>query len=123
MWLIDQLAESRITEAIKRVDFNNLTGAGRRVELDDDRWVPESLRAGYRVIKNAGLLPPELSLRRDIAALQLRVMELVDGPERARAEKRLRWLSLRLAAARGSDLDLRTEQAYQQQLWHRLGSR
>ena len=37
--------------------------------LDDDSHVPPELRAGYRLLKNAGCLPPELEHRRE--AIQL----------------------------------------------------
>ncbi|WP_159143269.1 DnaJ family domain-containing protein, partial [Klebsiella pneumoniae] len=47
----------------------NLPGRGEPLILDDDSHVPAELRAGYRLLKNAGCLPPELEQRRD--AIQL----------------------------------------------------
>jgi len=40
MDLLDQLTESRIAEAMARGDFDDLRGAGRPLELDDDALVP-----------------------------------------------------------------------------------
>jgi hypothetical protein len=57
---IDQIAETRIREAIERGELSGLPGEGRPLQLDDDSAIPEELRAAYRILKNAGFLPPEL---------------------------------------------------------------
>jgi hypothetical protein len=101
MSLLQQLAEARIREAIEAGELDDLEGQGQPLELDDDRMVPEALRAGYRLLKNAGYLPPELVLRREIAsARELLAAARCDG-ERGRAERRLDVLLLRLAHSRG----------------------
>jgi len=51
------VAEERILDAIYRGDFDNLRGAGKPLELDDDLLVPPELRVANRVLKNAGLVP------------------------------------------------------------------
>lgn len=61
MWLLDQWAERHIIEAQRKGEFDNLPGRGEPLILDDDSHVPAELRAGYRLLKNAGCLPPELS--------------------------------------------------------------
>jgi hypothetical protein len=58
MWLIDQLVEARISDAQARGEFDNLPGAGKALQLQDEAPVPEELRAAYRLLKNAGYLPP-----------------------------------------------------------------
>ena len=60
MWLLDQWAERHIAEAQAKGEFDNLAGSGEPLILDDDSHVPPELRAGYRLLKNAGCLPPEL---------------------------------------------------------------
>lgn len=47
------------------------------LEMDDLSLVPEELRMCYKVLKNAGLLPPELELRKEIATLEL-LLETID---------------------------------------------
>ena len=69
MWLLDQWAERHIAEAQAKGEFDNLVGSGEPLILDDDSHVPPELRAGYRLLKNAGCLPPELEHRRE--AIQL----------------------------------------------------
>ncbi|MFM2482693.1 DnaJ family domain-containing protein [Celerinatantimonas sp. YJH-8] len=63
MSLIDQLAEKAITQAIQKGQLDALPGHGKPLKLDDDSQVPESLRIAYRILKNAGYLPPELEDR------------------------------------------------------------
>ena len=54
------LAERRIEEAIARGEFDDLPGAGRPLDLDDeDPLLPEELRLAYPILKNAGCLPAE----------------------------------------------------------------
>lgn len=69
MWLLDQWAERHITDALCRGEFDNLPGQGEPLVLDDDSAVPEELRSGYRLLKNAGCLPPELEQRKEAIAL------------------------------------------------------
>lgn len=69
MWLLDQWAERHITDAQRRGEFDNLSGQGEPLVLDDDSAVPEELRSGYRLLKNAGCLPPELEQRKEAIAL------------------------------------------------------
>ncbi len=58
---LDALVERRIQAAMARGEFDNLPGAGAPLDLDDDSLVPEELRVAYRLLRNAGYVPPELS--------------------------------------------------------------
>lgn len=60
MSVIDDWAERHIQEALSKGELNNLQGEGKPLLLDDDSQVPPELRASYRILKNAGYLPPEL---------------------------------------------------------------
>ncbi|WP_107853229.1 DnaJ family domain-containing protein [Oceanimonas marisflavi] len=96
MWLIDQLAEQAISQAHKEGQFENLPGAGKPQQLEDDSLVPEHLRAGYRLLKNAGYLPPELEARKEYLRLQDLLTVTDDNAERAKLERDLRRLELTL---------------------------
>ncbi len=61
--LFDQLAERRIQQAINDGEMDDLPGKGEPLNIDDDSMVPEHLRMGYRILKNAGFIPPELEQR------------------------------------------------------------
>ncbi len=55
----ETLIEQRIREAEARGEFDDLPGAGRPLDLDDDLLVPEDLRVAHRILKNSGYVPPE----------------------------------------------------------------
>lgn len=97
---LDAVAEQRIQEAIRRGDFEALSGAGKPLVLDDDPLVPAEVRAANRILKNAGLVPVEVLERREIAELEAGLSSLRDAGERSRALARLALLRLRLGPRR-----------------------
>lgn len=121
---INELAEARIREAAERGELDNLPGAGRPMELDDDRMVPPELRMAYRILKNANCLPPELDTRREIRELEDLLRHVVDGAgeQRSRAERRLLALRLRLEAGGRSPACLSADPRYQESLARHLES-
>ncbi len=121
MWLIDQLAEARIAEAAARGEFDDLPGAGRPLAVDDDVLVPEELRAAYRLLKNAGFIPPELALRREITDLRQLLSRVTDEGERAACTRRLNLLLARLAA-QGRELPLTLQARYGERLQRHFGA-
>ncbi len=120
MWLIDRLAEARIQEAMAEGQFDDLPGRGRPLPLDDDALVPETLRVAYRLLKNAGYLPPELSLRREIRDAEALLAQAQAPEARQRAQRRLQWLRLQLAQYRGDRPDLALEARYRERVMARL---
>jgi len=94
--LLDRLADSRIEEALAAGELEDLPGAGRPLELDDDRLVPEELRAAYRILKNAGFVPPEIETRKELATLEALIATLEDCVERKGAVAKLALLQARL---------------------------
>ena len=78
------LAESKIRAAMARGDFDDLPGRGKPLRFDDLSSVPAELRAGYKLLRNAGCLPPELEARRDAVRLGSLLAATGDPEERAR---------------------------------------
>lgn len=100
MFLIDQWVEKHIKEARENGEFDNLPGAGRPLILDDDSGIPEELRTAYRILKNAGYLPPELQDRKEAIELDHMLHVLTrNDPQFSVVEKRLKVLQLRLQQA------------------------
>jgi len=96
--LLDSVVEQRIAQAIAEGAFDNLPGAGKPLDLDDDRMVPEDLRVGYRILKNAGFIPPEVEQRREIADLAVLLRHTTDDAALRRAAARLALLAVKLEA-------------------------
>ena len=116
----DSLAEQRILEAEQRGDFADLPGAGRPLTLDDDPLVPEEMRVAYRVLKNAGFVPPEVEAIRTLRELEACVATTVDDEARTRAMRKLQALSLRLAESRDRRRPLELEAQYRHKVLARL---
>jgi len=90
-----RVAEEKILEAIDKGEFDNLPGAGKSLKLDDDSMVPEDLRISFRVMKNAGVLPEELQLHKDMISLQDLIDSCQDDQQRMKLSKELSAIRLR----------------------------
>jgi DnaJ family protein C protein 28 len=62
----ESLIDQQVRAAEAAGQFENLPGAGKPLDLDDDKDVPEELRLGFRMLKNAGYAPPWIELQRSI---------------------------------------------------------
>ncbi|MEH3415851.1 DUF1992 domain-containing protein [Phytobacter diazotrophicus] len=112
MWLLDQWAERHILDAQKKGEFEHLPGNGKPLVLDDDSHVPPELRAGFRLLKNAGCLPPELEYRKEALALSELLAHIhQDHPDYHEVSRRLMLLELKLKQAGLSTYFLRGEYA------------
>ncbi len=115
----EDLVEQRVRTAMADGVFDDLPGKGRPLVLDDDSLVPEDMRLAHRVLKNAGFLPEELELRREIAAIHGMLEQALDGEDRRLADKRLALLRTRLAAC-GGERPAHLETAYLDRIRRRL---
>jgi hypothetical protein len=123
MNLFDAIVEQRIAEAIEAGAFDDLPGAGRPLELDDDRLVPEELRAAFRILRNAGFLPPEVERRREVAGLRELVRAATaDGDDEAARRARAK-LALLEAAMEARGESLRACGDYRARIVERLSGR
>ena len=94
--VIALLAESKIRAAMAEGKFDNLPGHGKPLPLDDLDGVPTELRMGFKLLRNAGCLPPELEARKEAARLGTLIAQTGDAAERRRlsrlrAEAELRY--------------------------------
>ncbi|MEZ5965140.1 MAG: DUF1992 domain-containing protein [Planctomycetota bacterium] len=94
---LTQIGERRIAEAVATGALDDLPGAGRPLPADDLAGVPDDLRACVLVLRNAGLLPPELELQRELLRLAHLLRACVDDDARARLQHEARAVRLRLA--------------------------
>ncbi len=100
MSLLDALAEQKIRDAQERGEFEDLPGAGAPLMFEDDALVPEELRAAYRLLKNAGFVPPELEHCREIRNIESLLQHAQTGEMRGSLLARLNWLLTRSSAVK-----------------------
>lgn len=121
MSLLDRLADAHIQAAADQGAFDNLPGAGRPLPPDDAQDVPSELRAGYRLLKNAGFVPPEIEAQRELRSLEdLLAQAVPDSARASQLQRRLRWVELRLGESRRGRALLR-EAGYGDRIRARLG--
>lgn len=121
MYPFEILAERRILEAMERGEFDHLPGVGKPLRLDDDSMVPGDLRIAYKVLKNAGCLPPELELRKEILTLRDLLRTIEDGDERVRKTREMNLKLLRLGILRGRPANLDPFPEYREKVLETLG--
>ena len=109
---IERLAEQRILEAQRAGAFDDLPGKGKPLKLEDLSWVPEDLRIGYMILKNAHVLPPEAELLKDIHTLEDLLKHVEDEGERRALAKSIQWKVIRLDLLKRRSLTLESVRDY-----------
>ncbi|MEW6570147.1 MAG: DnaJ family domain-containing protein [Nitrospirota bacterium] len=101
-----KIAERRIIEAIENGEFDDLQGKGKPLRFEDETFIPEDLRMAYRVLKNAGCIPPEIEMRNEIVNLSVMINTIDDDKERLRKIRELNFKLLKLNLTRKRPLNL-----------------
>ena len=114
------IAEEKIRAAMARGEFDNLPGAGKPLALEDDSLVPEDLRVPYKILKNAGCLPPEIELRKEIVTLKRLLFSIEEEGERRRKLRELDAKLLRVNLMRKKPLQLEDFPEYRDRVIEKL---
>ncbi|MEK3779749.1 DnaJ family domain-containing protein [Paenibacillus sp. FSL R5-0810] len=86
MGIFSRLAEQKIEEAVRNGELDNLPMAGKKIPVDDLSHIPEDLRMSYRIMKNAGYVPEEVSLRKEC----IRLYDLLNAAQHDGEQEQLR---------------------------------
>ncbi|WP_273525333.1 DnaJ family domain-containing protein [Mailhella massiliensis] len=113
-------AERRIQEAQKEGAFDHLPGEGRPLDLEDDSAVPQELRMAYKVLKNAGYLPPELADRKEINTLLDLLEHCEDGAEKLRQMQKLDVILMRMKSRRSRSVAITENDPYYEKVVRRI---
>lgn len=70
---LENVVEEIIQDAMARGEFDNLPGAGKPLDLDAYFALPEDQRLAYTALKNAGYVPEEVTLLKEIKALKEKI--------------------------------------------------
>lgn len=88
------LAERQILKAQAEGQLDNLKGAGKPLDMSGDAG--SSTAVGYRIMAEAGALPREIELRKDVEKQRQVLRETSDEAGRRREMAKLAELQLRL---------------------------
>ncbi len=115
-----RIAEQRITAAIENGEFRNLEGEGKPIRFEDEFWIPDDLRVAYKFLKNAGCIPPEIEMRKEIVNLSALIHTLDDDKERLKKIRELNFKLLKLNLTRKRPLNLEDFPEYEGQMISKL---
>ena len=114
------IAEKKIFEAIERGEFDSLSGAGKPLRFEDETFMPEDLKMAYKVLKNAGFIPPELELRNEIIGMKDLINTLDDDKERLKKIRELNFMLMKLNMLRNKPLNLEDFPLYEEKIFMKL---
>ncbi len=120
MDIFRKIAERKIHKAMEDGMFDDLRGKGKPLVFDDETWVPDDLRAAYRVLKNSGYLPPELELRKEIVNLRSFIDTLDDDKERLKKLRELNYKIIKLNMTRKKPLNLEKFPEYENRIMEKI---
>ncbi len=120
MFKFTRIAERRIREAMEQGQFENLKGKGRPLNLEDDSFVPQDLRMAYKMLKNAGFLPPELQEEREIKQAIELLSTMEDERERYRQVMKLNIMITKANMMRSRPINLEVDQVYYRKIVERV---
>lgn len=90
-----KIAEAKIRSAIKNGELKNLPGEGKPLNIEDNPFVPEELRAFYRLMKNSGIFPEEVALKKEIELLRKLINDNENPEEKSLLRNKLNELTIR----------------------------
>lgn len=116
MDIFQKIAEERIREAMEQGLFDDLPNKGKPLKFEDESWIPEDLRLAYKILKNAGCIPPEMELRKEIIDLKDLLKTIDDDEERIRKIRELNFKLLKFNIGRKRPLYLEDFPEYEDKI-------
>ncbi|MEX0309769.1 MAG: DUF1992 domain-containing protein [Tateyamaria sp.] len=96
-----ELIERQIAKARMQGQLSGLDGEGNPLpDRPEEAHVDPAEAAGFRIMAQAGAVPEEIQIKKQIAALRARLAQLSDPAERQTAMAELSQLDLRYNIAR-----------------------
>jgi len=114
------IAERKISEAIKEGLFNIEAWRNRPLPPGNDNLIPEDLRIAYKMLKNAGFVPPEIETKKEIQQLEDLIAATEDEHTRVKQIKKLNYLVMKLDAVRGGSTTIENQEAYYRKVVEKL---
>jgi len=117
---IQIIAERRIEEALREGGLQVDHWRNRPLPEEDFRLVPEDLRMAYKILKNAGYLPPEVETRKEIHRLEELIAATEDEHTRVTQLRKLDFLIMKLNRLRARPSTIDADSDYYRRITERL---
>ena len=90
------IADRKICEALEKGHLNIESWHNKPLPISNDNMVPGELRMAYKILKNAGYLPPEIETKKEIQQIEDLLATCEDERIRVKQIKKLNYLVLKL---------------------------
>ena len=121
--IIQTIAERKIQQAMAEGSLADLSHwKNKPLPPDDMANVPEDLRMAYRLLKNAGYVPEEVAMQKEITRLEQALAGCTDEKEKIRQLKRIGFLKTKLECRMGRSMELGEDGPYFNRVVDRLSS-
>jgi hypothetical protein len=120
--VLHKIAERKIEQAIANGDVPDLSHwKNKRLPEDNSLSnVPADLRLSYKMLQNAGYIPEELALRKEIHQTEELLARAIDEKEKYKQLKKLNYLKIKLESERGRPLCIDENSSYFNQVVERV---
>ena len=116
----DKIIEERIRRAQHKGEFDNLEGAGKPLNFENDGHVADEMRLAHKILKNADCLPLEIELKKEIERTEDLLRDMEETAEKYRALKKLNFLIMKLNSIGNMPIELEMPQQYSAKLVERM---
>lgn len=109
---LSRIAEKKIAQAINDGSLDCTRFKNKPLVFEDNSFVPEDLKMSYKILKNAGYIPPEVQTRKEIYNLEQLIAKTEDEHARIKQMKKLSFLMMKLDSQRSIPSSLNSQQGY-----------
>ena len=114
------IAERKITEALQKGQLDIEAWRNRPLPMTNDGMVPDELRMAYKILKNAGYLPPEIETKKEIQQIEDLLATCEDERIRVKQIKKLNFLVLKLNTMKGDGANIEGQDEYYRKIVERI---
>jgi hypothetical protein len=121
--IVQAIAERKIQQAMTEGTLLDLSHwKDKPLPPDDMAEVPADLRMAYRLLKNAGYVPEEVAVRKEITRIEQLLENCRDEQEKLRQLKKIACLKTKLECRMGRTIQLGEEGPYYNKVVDRLST-
>ena len=111
--ILNVIAERKIQQSIQEGTGADLSHwKNRPLPKDNMECVPKDLRMAYRILKNAGYVPEEVALQKEIVRIEDLLVNCTDEKQKIKQMKKLDYLRFKLDCRMGKKLSIDDDSAY-----------
>ena len=107
------IAERKIKEFYHKNEGPDLSHwKNKALPIEDMSYVPLDLRMAYKILKNAGYVPEEIALQKEITRTEDLLAHCRDEKEKLKQLKKLNYLQFKLECRMGRRINIESDSPY-----------